>query len=99
MRSAGWNGNREGGALIFQAHGFDLTAMQMNKFLHQRQTNARAFLRARSHTTDAVEALEHMGQLVRRNTDAGVSHHKFHPVPDLPQRDLDLPLKGELEGV
>jgi hypothetical protein len=46
MRVSGWDENRKGCALIFNAHHFDAAAVQMHKLLHKRQADTGPLVRA-----------------------------------------------------
>ena len=47
--------------------------MKTGQLLHERQADARAFVRAGSSVLDAVEALEHARKVGLGNADAGIS--------------------------
>ena len=52
----------------------DAAAMKTRQFLHEREPDARAFVRAGARVLDAVEALEDARQVGVGNADAGVAH-------------------------
>ena len=61
-------------------------AVQPHQLLHQRETDAAAFVRAAARAFDAVKALEQTRQLVRGNAGAGVAHASR---PSAPPADFD----------
>jgi hypothetical protein len=67
IRSSGRCGARanrhgEGRSPAFLALDRDVPAMKTGQFLHEREADARAFVRAGSRVLDAVEALEDAGR-------------------------------------
>ena len=58
-----------------------------------------AFVGASRALLDPVEPLEQPRHLVGGDAVAGIPHRQLGGVPGLPQRDGDLALEGELEGV
>ena len=78
----------------------DRAAVQLDQLLHQREPDAGALVGAAARALDPVEALEEARQLGRGDADAGVAHRELDAAPSAaPQRDRDLALEGELEGV
>ena len=55
----------------------DAAAVQRDQLVHQRQPDARSLVRARARASHAVEALEHVRQLLGRDADAGVAHRQL----------------------
>ena len=53
-------------------HG-DAAAMETGQLLHERESNARAFMGAGSTVFDTMETLKHPGKVGLGNADAGVS--------------------------
>ena len=64
----------------------DGAAVQLDQLLHQRQPDAGALEGAAGLALDAMKALEHPIELVRRNADAGI-----------PDRELDGAVAGRCE--
>ena len=81
------------------ALGGDGAAVQLDQLLHQRQPDAAALVGAAPCVLDPVEPLEQPGHLLGGDARAGVPHPQLGGRPGLPQRDGDLALEGELEGV
>ena len=50
------------------------SAVELDQFLHQRQPDAGALVRAAAALFDAVEALEHARQFLGRNAHAGIAN-------------------------
>ena len=65
------------------AGGLDRAAVHLDQPLHQRQPDAQAALRAVERAIDLREEVEHLGQHLRGNADAGVAHaeHRLLPFP------------------
>ena len=51
-------------------------AVEFDQFLHERQADARAFVRPTAAVLDAMEALEHARQFVGWDAHAGVAHRQ-----------------------
>ena len=66
------NRHGEGRAAAFLARDRDAAAMEPRQLLHERQADARAFVRPGSTVLDAVEPLEHARQVGLGNADAGI---------------------------
>ena len=66
------NRHGEGRSPAFLALDRDIAAVKTRQFLHERQADARAFVRAGSRVLDAMEALEDAGQIGVGNADARV---------------------------
>ena len=81
------------------ALGGDRAAVQPDQLLHQRQPDAAALVGPAPRVLDPVEPLEQPGHLLGGDARAGVPHPQLGGVAGLPQRDGDLALEGELEGV
>ncbi len=73
--------------------------MKPREFLHQRQADARAFVRTGARVLDAVEPLEHARQVRFGNTDAGIRDSQLDAVAGRAQFDRDLAFERELERV
>ena len=74
--------------------------MQTGQLLHERQADARAFVGAGPTVLDAVEALEHAGQIGLGNADAGVGDAQLDAIAvRLAARTRNPALERELEGV
>jgi hypothetical protein len=69
MRPAERHRDNKFGAAAKRAVDRDRAAMQLHEFLHQRESDAGAFVRTAFLAFDAMEALEQQGQFVRRNAD------------------------------
>ena len=52
----------------------DGAAVDGDQLTDQGQADARPFVRARRRLFDAVKSIEHAGEIVRRDADAGVPH-------------------------
>ena len=74
------NRHREGRAAAFLAGDRHAAAMKAREFLHEGQSDARAFVRAGASMLDAVEALEHARQVGFGNTDAGIGDAQLDAV-------------------
>ena len=60
----------------------DAAAMKPRQLLHQRQTDARAFVRTGATVLDAVEPLEHARQVRLGNADAGIGDAQLDAIAD-----------------
>ena len=67
--------------------------------LHQRQADARAFVRARPRALDAMEALEELRQLLGGDAGARVPHRQLHVVAGVRSATAMLPVERELQRV
>ena len=89
----------ESRAAPFLAFHRDVTAMQLDEFAHQSQPDAGPFEAAAPRAFHAMEAIEQVLDLGRRNADAGVAHRQPRRAIEFAQRHADLALEGELERV
>ncbi len=94
-------GDGEGRALAGRAPGFDVAAVEPDQLVHQSEPDAAALETAPLRAFDPVEPLEQLGQLLRRDADAGVAHlhHRRAAVGRGLHSQADLAVEGELEGV
>ena len=99
VRGARTNRHGESGSPAFLAVDRDAAAMKTGQFLHEREADARAFVRAGSRVLDAVEALEDAGEIGVGNADARVRDAQPHAIAVRLQLDANLALERELEGV
>src|SRR5437867_7728275 len=74
-------------------------AVQLDQFLHERQTDAGALEAAPSCLGYAIEALEDVRQLLGRDARSRVAHAQLGVVLSPAQGDLDFALEGALERV
>ena len=74
MRASGREGDCELCSLSDPTAHRDLAAMQLDQFLHQRQTDSRAFVRAGARAFHAMKAFEDLRQLLFRNAGPGIAH-------------------------
>src|SRR5262245_53081050 len=74
-------------------------AIQLDQFLHEREPNARTFMRPSLRTFHAVKTLEQMCHFLRRYSDASVADAHFHAFGLLFERDFNLAFKCELESI
>ena len=74
MRGAEGHHNLEGRALALGAFNAHRAAVQPNKFLHEREPDAGAFVGTRPRRAHAMESLENPRQLHGGNARSGVAH-------------------------
>ena len=67
----------------------DAAAMQASQLLHERETDARAFVRAGASVLDAVEPLEHPRQVGLGNADAGIGDAQLDAIAARSQFDRE----------
>src|SRR5690349_2138783 len=80
----------------FNAYG---AAVQLHQFAHQRQTDARTFLRSAARDFNLMKTLEEFWQLLRGNTDARIAYCQHNVFRCLTQRDFDTACERELESI
>ena len=73
---------RKGCAFAENAGDRDLTAVKLDHFGDERQTNASALMRAGSRTLDPVETVEHVRQVRGRDANAGISNDELEVTID-----------------
>src|SRR5579863_3373217 len=73
--------------------------VKLSQFLHQREPNSAALVRSALRALDSVEAFKQVRNLLLRNTYSGVPYSQSHRTADGLQRNLDLALKREFEGI
>ena len=81
-----------------RAHGHR-APVHPHQLVHQRQSDPRAFMRARARAAHAMEALEQVRQLLRGNARAGVGHRQLDVLAAHAQRHRDGAFERELERV
>src|SRR5215470_1018753 len=74
-------------------------AVQLDQLLDQREADAGALVRAAMGTRNAMETLEQLRQLVRRDACAGIAHGELEMRIRLSQPHLDFARESELKGV
>ena len=101
MRGAERERHGEGTSRPFLTRDADRAAMQPHQLSHQREPDAAALKASPSCAGNAVEALEQPGQLVGRDTGAGVAHlqHRFARIRRGGEADRDDAFERELERV
>ena len=99
VRCPGADRHGKSGAAAFLAGNGDVAAVETSQFLDERQPDARPFMRARPTVLDAVEALEHAGQVCLGNANAGVGHLQLDAIAAPAQFHRNPALERELEGV
>src|SRR5688572_19566793 len=90
---------REGCAFAEHACDRDLTAVKLDHFRDERQTNAGALMRTGSRTFDPMETVEHVRQVRGRDSNAGISNDQLEVTIDNAQRHGDAALARELQRV
>src|SRR5450755_3464865 len=78
------NGDSERASLAEHTACAHSSAVEFDEFLHQRQANARSFMRPPPAVLDAMEALEHARQFFASenlNCDASLERHEWWPAP------------------
>src|SRR5262249_41244149 len=83
----------------FGARDRDGSPVEPYQLVDERQPDAGAFVGASFRVFDAMEPLEHVGQLGFGDTDAGVRDAQYGEVGLTLDRDPDLALERELERV
>src|SRR5690348_12851734 len=99
MGRAQWQANREAGAHVYLALNSDGSPMQVNQFLHQRESNARSLIGARPYSLHPMKPLKQARHFFWRDAGACIAHHEFYLILSLAQQDRDLASKGEFEGI
>jgi len=95
LRGRNWQLDGEGGALAFAvARRADLAAVQLRELPHQRETDAEPTILAGRGGVSLAEALEHVGQEVRRNSLARVADADLQVLFRPQKRQLDPPTLG-----
>jgi hypothetical protein len=84
-------------AALLTLHGH-FTSVHSHQFLHERKSDARAFMRARTGVLDPMKAMKDLRQLGFRNADAGVGHAQLGVTLPAIEGDGDRAFKRELEG-
>src|ERR1700691_5306318 len=74
-------------------------AMQFDKLVHQGKAYSATFMRAAANVGNAVEAIEQPRDFLGRNSNTRVANTEFSRASDLPQANLHLTVKCELESV
>src|ERR1700752_540042 len=99
MSCAHRNRDREPAATPELALGGQLSAVQFDEFVHERQPDSGSFVTAALGPFDAVKSFEHARQFVLRNSGAGVLDNEHCAIAVSGDRDDDAAVKRELEGV
>ena len=99
VRAAAAERDDEGGALAGAALGANSTAVKPDELVDECEPDAGTFDGAGADPFDAVEALEHPGQLFGRNPRPGVAHGELGAPFNRHQLDGDRAFEGELERV
>ena len=99
VRLAGRDGHGERASLTEGAHDLHRAPVELDQFVHQGQADARSLLRAAPRVLHPMEALEDMGDLLRRNADTRIADGELHDFADRPQDHRDLAREGVLERV
>src|SRR5579883_3198131 len=86
-------------ALTDGAADADVSPVQSDQFLHQRQPDAAALKSAARAAPDPMEAFKHVRQFLSRNAHARVCDRNFNRLVTLAQRNADFALKGILKGI
>jgi hypothetical protein len=99
VRLAAWDAHDEATAHRHLAFYPYAAPVQVDQLLHQRQTNAAAFVAPALGLFNAPKALKEQRQLGFWDARAGIGHRQYDRVPESLQRDLDAAIERELEGV
>jgi hypothetical protein len=93
------HGHDERRAHVLAALHPDVAAVELDELAHEREADARSFVRARMHVPHALKALEELRQVGFRDADARISHAELDVAHVRAEPDLDLALERELERV
>ena len=99
MRMSERNANGESRPYCFLARDLDRSIVETDQLLNQRQTDSTPLVRSRPNLRDAIESLEEIRNLVRRNADSRVANNQLGVRRVGPQRYRDLSFEGVLERI
>ncbi len=99
MTVPGFQRRDERAAFSLRAFRPHRAAVEMDQFLHQSQSDARAFVRAGARSFHLMKTLEQTRQIRRRNSNAGVRHIKFNVIAAPPERNADAAGERVLERI
>src|SRR5260221_13734878 len=91
--------NNEYGSLLRDAfHRYGAT-MQLDQFLHQRQSDPRAFMRARFCIFHPMKAFKNARQFMAGNAPASIPEGQKSFILHLSRGDFDFPLKRGFQSI
>src|SRR6266511_2248143 len=97
LRQVDGKGRAEAGACAVR---LDASAVQVHDVPRDREAEPEAAVQARGGRVRLAEAIEHRGQEVRVDADAGVAHGHYHLIVLLPHVDFDVAIAWrELHGI
>ena len=99
VRRADRETHREHRSFSEDAGDVDGAAVDGDQLADQGQADAGTLVRARRRPFDAVKSIEHVGEIVRRDADPGVSHAELDVSVGRRHRHPDRALERELERV
>src|SRR5208283_1445315 len=99
MRLAERNGDDESGAFAEAALGPHPASMQLDQLLNERKPDTAALVRSAPHIRHAMKALEKPRHFLLGDPDPSVANAQFRNSARRTQRDSDLSLESEFEGV
>src|SRR5579859_5425457 len=99
MRRPTRDGHSESGSRVYNTCHADGSPMQPDEFLHKRQANAGALLRAGTRPTHPMETLEELRKLCLWDASPVIADRQRGLLSQRVQADPNLAREGELHGI